>query len=135
MPDEGQRIGREDASLLAREMHERRRAGRRDGEAKATVIAQRVRKEQLRSGKAVKAEVTRCGFNVQRKTGGGGRPVVMASQQMERTAELQDPEVRAELNRRVRECERKCFASGRLDSIPQASARARQQATREQVAS
>jgi hypothetical protein len=54
----------------------------------------------------------------------------MASQQMERAAELQNPEVRAELNRRVRECERKCFASGRLDLIPQASARARQQTTR-----
>jgi hypothetical protein len=59
----------------------------------------------------------------------------MASQQVERAAELLDPEVRAELNRRVRECERKCFASGRLGSIPQASARARQQATREQVKS
>jgi hypothetical protein len=45
-------------------------------------------------------------------TGGGGRPVLMASQQMEKVAELQDPEVREELNRRVRECERKCFASG-----------------------
>jgi hypothetical protein len=52
---------------------------------------------------------------------------------MEKAAELQDPEVRAELNRHVCECERKCFASGRLDSIPQASARARQLATREQV--
>jgi hypothetical protein len=57
----------------------------------------------------------------------------MASQQMERAAELQNPEVRAELNRCVRKCERKCFASGRLGSIPQACARARQQATREQV--
>jgi hypothetical protein len=119
--------------LLAREMHERRRAGRRDGEAKAMVIARRVRKEQLHSGKAVKAEVTRRGFDAQCKTSGGGRPVLMASQQMERMVELQDQEVRAELNRRVRECERKCFASGRLNSIPQASARARQQATREQV--
>jgi hypothetical protein len=68
-------------------------------------------------------------------TGGGGKLVLMASQQMERAAGLQDPEVRAELNRHVRKCERKCFASGRLDSIPQASARARQQATREQVKS
>jgi hypothetical protein len=59
----------------------------------------------------------------------------MASQQMERAAELQDPEFRAGLNRRVRECEQKCFAGGRLGSIPQASARARQQATREQVKS
>jgi hypothetical protein len=68
-------------------------------------------------------------------TGGGGRPVLMASQQMERAAELQDLEVRAELNRRVRECERKRFASGRLGSIPQACARARQRATREQIKS
>jgi hypothetical protein len=52
---------------------------------------------------------------------------------MERAAELQNPEVQAELNRYVRECERKCFASGWLSSIPQASARASQQATREQV--
>jgi hypothetical protein len=44
-------------------------------------------------------------------------------------------EVRTELNWRVRECEGKCFASGRLGSIPQASARARQQATREQIKS
>jgi hypothetical protein len=75
----------------------------------------------------------RRGFDVRRKTGGGGRPVLMASQQMERAAELHDPEVRAELNRRVRECERKCFVNGRLSSIPQASARARQQTTREQA--
>jgi hypothetical protein len=66
-------------------------------------------------------------------TGGGGRPVLMASQQMERAAELQDPEVRAESNRRVREGERKCFASSRLGSIPQARAYARQQTTREKV--
>jgi hypothetical protein len=52
---------------------------------------------------------------------------------VERAAELRNPEVRAELNRRVRECERKYFSSGRLGLIPQASARARQQATREQV--
>jgi hypothetical protein len=104
-------------------------------ESGGAVIARRARKEQLRSGKAVKAEVTRRGFDAQRKTGGSGRPVVMASQQMERMAELQDPKVRAELNRHVRECEWKCFASGRLDSIPQASARTRQQATREQVKS
>jgi hypothetical protein len=85
---------------------------------KAAVIARRIRKEQPRSGKAVRAEATRRGFDAQRKTGGGGRPVLMASQQMKRTAELQDLEVRAELNRRVHECERKCFASGRLGSIP-----------------
>jgi hypothetical protein len=59
----------------------------------------------------------------------------MASQQVEGTAKLQDLEVRAKLNRRVRECERKCFASGRLDSIQQARACTRQQATREQVKS
>jgi hypothetical protein len=81
----------------------------------------------------VEAGATQRRFDAQRKTGGGGRPVLMASQQMERTAELQNPEVRAELNRHIRECERKCFASSRLGSIPQASARARQQATREQV--
>jgi hypothetical protein len=57
----------------------------------------------------------------------------MASQQVERMAELQNAEVRAELNRRVRECERKCFASVRLGLIPQACAHVRQQATREQV--
>jgi hypothetical protein len=81
----------------------------------------------------VRAGATRRGFDAQRKTGGGGSPALMASQQVERTAELQHPEVRAELNRRVRECERKHFASGRLGSIPQASACAGQQATREQV--
>jgi hypothetical protein len=110
-----------------------RRVGRRSGEAKATVIARRAREEQLRSGKAVRAGVTRHGFDAQRKTSGGGKSTLMASQQMERAAELQNPEVRAELNRRVRECERKCFANGRLGSIPQASACARQQVTREQV--
>jgi hypothetical protein len=57
----------------------------------------------------------------------------MASQQVERAAELQDPKIRAELDRRVRGCERERSAGGRLGSIPQASARARQQATREQV--
>jgi hypothetical protein len=66
-------------------------------------------------------------------TGGGGRPALIASQQVGRMMELQNSEVRAELNRRVRECERKSFASGRLGSIPQACARARQRATREQV--
>jgi pentatricopeptide repeat protein len=103
-----------------------KRAGKRSGEAKAAVIAQRNRKEERRSGKAVGAGVTRRGFDVQHKTSGSGKPALMASQQVERTAELQDPEVRAELNRRVRECERKCFASIRLGSIQQACARARQ---------
>jgi hypothetical protein len=112
-----------------------RQVGRRGGEAKATVVARRARKEQLRNGKVVRTEATRCGFDAQRKTGGSGRPALMASQQLERTTELQDPEVRAELSRRVRECERKCSTGGRLGSIPQANARARQPATREQVKS
>jgi hypothetical protein len=68
--DEGRRIGREDASSLAREMHEGRRAGSRGGESKATVIARRARKEQLRSGKAVRTGVTQRGFDAQRKTKG-----------------------------------------------------------------
>jgi hypothetical protein len=110
-----------------------KRAGRRSGEAKAAVIAWRIRKEQLRSGKAVEAGTMRRGFNAQRKTGGGGRPVLMASQQMERAAKLQDPKVRAELNRHARECRRKRFTGGRLGSFPQACVRARQHATREQV--
>jgi hypothetical protein len=65
----------------------------------------------------VEAGAMRHRFDVQRKTGGGGRSNRMASQQVEGTAKLQDLGVRAKLNRRVRECERKCFASGRLDSI------------------
>jgi hypothetical protein len=81
----------------------------------------------------VGARATRRGFDAQRKTGGGGRPALMASQQEGRTAELQDLEVWAELNWRVRGCERKCFARGRLGLIPQACAHAGQQATREQV--
>jgi hypothetical protein len=83
----------------------------------------------------VETGATRHGFDVQRKTGGSGRSNRMESQQVERTAKLQDLEVRAKLNRRVRKCERKCFASGRLDSIQQARACTRQQATREQVKS
>jgi hypothetical protein len=47
-----------------------RQAGRRSGEAKAAVIARRIWKKQLRSGKAVRARVTRRGFDAQRKTGG-----------------------------------------------------------------
>jgi hypothetical protein len=112
-----------------------KRAGRRSGEAKEAIIARQIRKEQLRSGKAVEAGVMRRGFDVQHKTGGGSKPALMVSQQMERAAKLQDPEVRAELNRRVRECERKRSTGGRIGSIPQASARARQQATCEQVKS
>jgi hypothetical protein len=42
-------------------------------------------------------------FDAQRMTGGGGRPALIASQQVGRTMELQNPEVRAELNRRVHE--------------------------------
>jgi hypothetical protein len=110
-----------------------KRAGRRSGEAKAAIIARQIRKEQLRNGKAVEAGATRRGFDVQRKTGGDGRSNRMASQQVERKAKLQDLEVRAKLNRRVRECERKCFTSGRLGSFPQARAYARQRTTREQV--
>jgi hypothetical protein len=74
----------------------------------------------------VEAGATRRGFDAQRMTGGGGRPALMVSQQEERPAELQDPEVRAELNWRVRGCERECSTGGRLGSIPQACARARQ---------
>jgi hypothetical protein len=87
----------------------------------SAVIARRIRKEQLRSGKAVR-EATRCGLDAQSKTGGGGRPALMASQQVAggKAAELQDPEVRAELNRHVRECERECSTGAWLGSIPQA---------------
>jgi hypothetical protein len=96
-----------------------RQAGRRSCEAKAEVGA----------------VVTRRGFDAQRKTGGGGRPALMASQQVAggKEAELQDPEVRAELNRHVRECERECSTDARLDSIPQARAYARQPTTRMQA--
>jgi hypothetical protein len=70
-----------------------------------------------------------------RSTGGDGRPALMASQQVAggKAAELQDPEVRAELNRHVRECERECSTGARLDSIPQAHAYARQPTTRMQA--
>jgi hypothetical protein len=81
----------------------------------------------------VEAGVTRRGFDTQRKTGGIGRPVLMASQQMERAVELQNPEVRTELNQRVRECEWKCFASGRLGSFPQTRMFARQPTMRMQA--
>jgi hypothetical protein len=57
----------------------------------------------------VRAEATQRGFDAQSKTGGSGRPALMASQQVERAAELQNPEVRAELNWRIHECERKCL--------------------------
>jgi hypothetical protein len=100
---------------------------------------QRARRSHARRAPFIHAEigagVMRRGFDAQRMTGGGSRPVLMASQQMERAAGLQNSEVRAELNRRVHECERKCFASGRLGSIPRAYARARQQTMREKVES
>jgi hypothetical protein len=47
-----------------------------------------VQEELQRSGKAVTAEATRRGFDAQRKTGGGGRPIRMASQLVERATEL-----------------------------------------------
>jgi hypothetical protein len=46
-------------------------------------MARQAQKEQLRSGKAVEAGVTRRGFDAQRKTGGGGRLALMVSQQVE----------------------------------------------------
>jgi hypothetical protein len=61
-------------------------------------VARQAWKEELRSGKVVRAEATWRGFDAQRKTGGGGRLARMASQQVENTVELQDPKVRAELN-------------------------------------
>jgi hypothetical protein len=51
-----------------------------------------------RSGEAVREGATRRGFDAQRKTGGGGRPALMASQQVERAAELQDPNIRTDLD-------------------------------------
>jgi hypothetical protein len=51
-------------------MHEGQRAGRRRGESRVTVTVRRVRREQLRSGKAVRTGVTRRGFDAQRKTDG-----------------------------------------------------------------
>jgi hypothetical protein len=60
----------------------------------------------------------------------------MASQQADRAAELEDPEVRAELDRRVRECERERSVSGRLGSISQATReQARDPGVREQSGS
>jgi hypothetical protein len=117
-----------------------RQAGRRGGKAKAATgcdelggaRCSQARRAPLIHAK-VEARVARHGFDTQRKTGGGGKPALMASQQVERTAELQDPEVRAELDWRVRGCKRECSTGGQLGSIPQACARARQQATHEQV--
>jgi hypothetical protein len=80
----------------------------------------------MQQQEAVEAETARRGFDAQRKTGSGGRPALMASQQVERAAELQDLEVWAELNWRVRGCERECSTGSRLGSIPQACAHAGQ---------
>jgi hypothetical protein len=52
----------------------------------------------MQQHEAVEAETARRGFDTQRKTGGGGKPALMVSQQVERTAELQDSEVRADLD-------------------------------------
>jgi hypothetical protein len=81
----------------------------------------------------VGAGATRRGFDAQRKTGGVDRPALMASQQVERAAELQDLEVRAELDWRVCGCERGCSTGGRLGSFPQARAYARQKTMRKQA--
>jgi hypothetical protein len=42
---------------------------------------------------AVEAETALRGFDTQSKTGDGGRPALMVSQQVKRATELQDPEV------------------------------------------
>jgi hypothetical protein len=59
--------------------------------------SEKPRCNQARRAPFIHAEVgagaTRRGFDAQRKTGSGGRPALMASQQVERAAELQDPEV------------------------------------------
>jgi hypothetical protein len=52
----------------------------------------------MQQHEAVKAEIAQCGFDAQRKTGGGGRSALMASPLVERAAELQDPEVQADLD-------------------------------------
>jgi hypothetical protein len=80
----------------------------------------------MQQHEAVEVEIARRGSDAQRKTGGSGRPALMASQQVERAAELQDPEVQVDLDWHIRGCERECSTDGRLGSIPQASARARQ---------
>jgi pentatricopeptide repeat protein len=127
--EDGRWPRRVDASSLAREMHEERRAGRRGGDRMRRAWRSHARRAPFIHTE-VEAGATQRRFDAQRKTGGGGRPALMASQQMERAVELQNPEVRAELNRHVHECERRCFASCWLGSIPQACAHARQQATR-----
>jgi hypothetical protein len=107
------------------------------GDGYSATSSEKPRCNQARRAPFIHAEVgagaTQRGFDMQRKTSGGGRPALMASQQEERAAELQDPEVRAELDWRVRKCERECSTGGRLGSIPHAWARARQQVMHEQV--
>jgi hypothetical protein len=68
-----------------------RRAGRRGGEAKAATGCDELggaRSSQARQAPFIHAEVeagaTQRGFDAQRKTDGGGRPALMASQQEER---------------------------------------------------
>jgi hypothetical protein len=116
------------------------RAGRKGSEVKAATGCDELegaRCSQARRAPFIHAEVeagaTRRGFDAQRKTDGGGRPALIASQQVERAEELQDPKVKADLDSHVCGCERECSTGGRLGSIPQACACARQQATREQV--
>jgi hypothetical protein len=76
------------------------RIGKRSRGAKAVVGRDELggaRRSQVRRAPfiraEVEAEVTRRGFDAQRMTGSGGRPVLRASRRMERMAELQDPEV------------------------------------------
>jgi hypothetical protein len=68
-----------------------------------------------------------------RNRGGASAGAVRRRASRRRVAELQEPEVRTDLDWRVSKCEWECSTGNRLGSIPQASARARQQATREQV--
>jgi hypothetical protein len=56
-------------------------------------------------------------------TSGGGMPALMALQQVERAAKLQDLEVWADLDWRVRKCEWECSTDSQLGSILQACAR------------
>jgi hypothetical protein len=72
-----------------------RQVGRRGGKAKATAGRDKLGGAAVQPGTAdslhscrVGAGATRRGFDAQRKTGGGGRPALMASQQVERAAVL-----------------------------------------------